>query len=386
MSSGSSVPSSTIGVGHAHHRQVLVALAATVARLRAALLAGPEVVPHVVGEHAVLDEHVALGGVALVVDGDACPTRPVIVPSSTRVTSGEATCSPTLPAIDAAHPSATRSASSPWPHASWNSTPPLPCLITTGIAPLGAGRASQLGERLAGGLAGELLDVDGVEQLEADGVADRLGSRSACRCRRRPRTDAQQRADDLSSSASTPSVLATRTCFAAVAVAGRHLDDLRPERPGGLVHALRAARPWRPWRPSSGSCSTVLRPVGRRAGERDGAHSAAALAGRRSGRTCGRGQSRPRTRSAVWAKPVVSPATTRMPAPRSRPLETCSTLPSSRPADVERLSSAYTSAKSAPVRTAPASTRSSTSESIIPPSLRAPLTASRRCPATIGLA
>ncbi len=45
-------------------------------------------------------------------------------------------------------------------------------------------------------------------------------------------------------------------------------------------------------------------------------------------------------RSLVWANPVVSPATTRMPAPRSRPLVTCSTRPSSSPADVERLSSA----------------------------------------------
>ena len=41
-------------------------------------------------------------------------------------------------------------------------------------------------------------------------------------------------------------------------------------------------------------------------------------------------------RSLVWANPVVSPAITRMPAPRSRPLVTCSTRPSSSPADVDR--------------------------------------------------
>jgi hypothetical protein len=57
-------------------------------------------------------------------------------------------------------------------------------------------------------------------------------------------------------------------------------------------------------------------------------------------------------RSAVCAKPVVSPFTTRMPAPRSRPLVTCSIRPSSSPADVDRLSSTNTSANSAPVRTA----------------------------------
>ena len=39
----------------------------------------------------------------------------------------------------------------------------------------------------------------------------------------------------------------------------------------------------------------------------------------------------------MWANPVVSPLTTRMPAPRSRPLLTCSIRPSSRPADVDAL-------------------------------------------------
>ena len=54
-------------------------------------------------------------------------------------------------------------------------------------------------------------------------------------------------------------------------------------------------------------------------------------------------------RSAVWAKPVVSPTTTRMPAPRSRPEVSSSTLPSSSRADDDRLSSTKTSAKSPPV-------------------------------------
>ena len=54
-------------------------------------------------------------------------------------------------------------------------------------------------------------------------------------------------------------------------------------------------------------------------------------------------------RSAVWAKPVVSPTTTRMPAPRSRPEVSSSTLPSSSRADDDRLSSTKISAKSPPV-------------------------------------
>src|SRR5579884_202922 len=71
---------------------------------------------------------------------------------------------------------------------------------------------------------------------------------------------------------------------------------------------------------------------------------------------------RPRSvRSAVWANPVVSPTTTRMPAPRSRPEPSSSTRPSSSDADVLRRSSTNTSANSPPVRRAPPSTRSSTS-------------------------
>ena len=68
-------------------------------------------------------------------------------------------------------------------------------------------------------------------------------------------------------------------------------------------------------------------------------------------------------RSAVYANPVVSPLITRMPAPESRPLETCSTRPSSRPAPIERLSSMNTSEKPAPVERPFASTRDSTVES-----------------------
>ena len=50
------------------------------------------------------------------------------------------------------------------------------------------GPGAQLGDRLARGLAGEFLDVDGVEDLEADGVAHRLVAGLHARCRRpRPR-------------------------------------------------------------------------------------------------------------------------------------------------------------------------------------------------------
>ena len=70
-------------------------------------------------------------------------------------------------------------------------------------------------------------------------------------------------------------------------------------------------------------------------------------------------------RSAVCAKPVVSPTTTRMPAPRSRPVTRSSTRRSSSTAAVERTSSANTSAKSPPLRKAACSVRRMTESSIM---------------------
>ncbi len=60
-------------VRHAGHGQVAVALPPTVAARRASFLARPHDVPHVVGEHAVLDEDVALRGMTLVVDRERSP-------------------------------------------------------------------------------------------------------------------------------------------------------------------------------------------------------------------------------------------------------------------------------------------------------------------------
>ena len=73
-------------------------------------------------------------------------------------------------------------------------------------------------------------------------------------------------------------------------------------------------------------------------------------------------------RSAVWAKPVVSPTTTRMPAPRSRPLVSSSILESSSSAEVDLRSSTNTSANSPPVAIATPSVSRRTCGSSIAPS------------------
>ena len=196
----------------------------------------------------------------------------------------------------------------------------------------------ELGHRLAGGVAGELLDVDGVEDLEPDRVAHRLEAGLHAGVAVGDGADAQQAADDLVVGEQAVAV-GDEHPLAAVAVAGRHLHDRRAGGAGGVVDAaqqldlvglgdlVRVALDVVDARsPFDGVRATVrVPPPPRRA-----AAAAASAAARR-----------PRSvRSLVWAKPVVSPATTRMPAPRSRPLVTCSTRPSSSAADVERLSSA----------------------------------------------
>ena len=79
------------------------------------------------------------------------------------------------------------SASRPWPHASWNRTPPLPLLRTTGTTPLGAGRADSLRMARSRGQPGQLLDVVACRTAPSRRWRRSTRGRSACRCRRSPR-------------------------------------------------------------------------------------------------------------------------------------------------------------------------------------------------------
>ncbi len=161
------------------------------------------------------------------------PHSPPIVPSSTMVTPGVATRSPTRPLnTEALLP--TRSASSPWPHASWNSTPPPPEPMTTGICPLGAGRAASLVRARCGRPAGQLVDVVEVEQLEADGVADALAAGLHAGVAGGHARHGEERLDLVVGGQQAVAV-GHQDLAAAVAVAGRHLADGAALGPGGLV-------------------------------------------------------------------------------------------------------------------------------------------------------
>ena len=187
---------------------MLVALAAAVARRGPPLLAGPQPVPHVVGEHAVLDEDVAGGRPALVVDGERAPlaAHGAVVDQRDQ---GAGHQLADLADVDRGvlHDVV---GLEPVPAGLVEEDPPAPTGQHDGQL-AGRRRAGrQLGQGPAGRRAGHLLDVDAVEELEALGAGDGLEARSACRCRPVATHDTVKRVRTWSSSASTPSVLATR--------------------------------------------------------------------------------------------------------------------------------------------------------------------------------
>ena len=199
--------------------------------------------------------------------------------------------------------------------------------MTTGISPDGAGTGLELDDRLPCGVAWRALrrrrsrHSRGIEQLPPDRCVRATGTRSACRCRRRPPREMRASTRTTSSRASRPSLLATSTLLAAVAIAGRHLHHLGADRHGLHRRSSGAARPWTPWAPSRARarpgvdhlrlargkrprCERPHRPGSRPLQRRRPMPLRRARTG--SDRWCGRSR---------WSHRLI----TRMPTPRSRP-------------------------------------------------------------------
>src|SRR5689334_15744020 len=104
------------------------------------------------------------------------PRRPASVPSSTTVTPGAATFSPSMPA-NADVPLRLKSPSKPWPIASCSSTPGQPGPSTTVMLPAGASTDSRLtsATRTASRAAG----VDELAEAEASAAAGAAGFAAA---------------------------------------------------------------------------------------------------------------------------------------------------------------------------------------------------------------
>ena len=103
---------------------------------------------------------------------------------------------------------ATRSASSPWPQASWNSTPPPPGPTTTGMVPLGAGRAFSL-VRARRAARRAMSDTSQASKSSNPSVRPAV-SRPVCIPVSPAAThDTENRVRTWSSAASRPSLLAT---------------------------------------------------------------------------------------------------------------------------------------------------------------------------------
>ena len=129
-----------VGVGHARHGDVVVALAAAGAGVGGSHEAGGELVGEVALEDAVLDEDVFLGGVALVVDVDGAAAVGHAAVVDDGDLGADATCWPMRPAKAEVF-LRLKSASRPWPTASWSRTPGQPGPRTTSISPAGAAMA-----------------------------------------------------------------------------------------------------------------------------------------------------------------------------------------------------------------------------------------------------
>ena len=236
------------------------------------------------------------------------------VPSSTSVTSGDATSSPTWPVnTDASF--STRSASSPWPHASWNSTPPAPRCSTTGSLPDGAGtRVEQRDARAVRPRARDVFGLDLVEELEARSCDRALRSPVCMPVSPVATHCTMNRVRTWSSSASRPSELATRMrrrASAYDAVTWRDRVALAARGGVGPREQLDLARLLDRLRAGS---STSCGPVG---GLRASSATTCACRRRRRAPRPAAASAAARSpsveRSAVCANPVVSPRTTRMP-------------------------------------------------------------------------
>ncbi|CCM66003.1 hypothetical protein BN381_90074 [Candidatus Microthrix parvicella RN1] len=229
---GFAFPAQQIGVGHAHHRQVLVALAATVAGAGTAFLPGPQQIPHEIGQHAVFDQHVALGGTALIVDGEGTPFaahRAVVnqrhqrrghllthTPGKDRRRLPNQIGLQAVAARLVEHHATTPRTDHHGAGARWR---------RTGV---------QLDDRPAGGTLGQLLHAVVVKQLKSDRVADALASGLHAGVAVGHRRHRKQRAYLVVGRQHTIGVGHLNTA-PAVPVAGRNLTDRRSGRPGRAI-------------------------------------------------------------------------------------------------------------------------------------------------------
>ena len=223
-----------VGVGHAHHRQMLVALAAAVARAVSALLFGSEVIPHVIHQHAVLDQHIAAGRVAFVVYRVAAPLvghRAVVYerhqrrshqladpPGEDRSVLGDVVG---FQAVAASFVEQNAAASFADHHRHRARR---------------GGAGLELGDCSAGGFAGQLFHIVAVEDFKAHRVADgfpaglhsAVAHSNACDRKRR---------FHLVVSAVDASAVGHHESAAVVAVAAGNLRDVLVHRAGGRIHA-----------------------------------------------------------------------------------------------------------------------------------------------------
>ena len=191
-------------------------------------------VPHVVGEHAVLDEHVPLGGVTFVVEAERAPLSGHRAIVDERDVLGRDLLTD-LAGVDAGALGdgiglQSVAAGLVEQHAA---TPPLD---DDGHRSRRRRSGRQFGRRHARCVAGESLDVDAVERLETDGVADRLKPCLHPRVAVGDHVDPGHRPGDRVRREHSVGV-GDEDVLTAVGIRRRHLDHRLARRPSGFVDA-----------------------------------------------------------------------------------------------------------------------------------------------------
>ena len=239
--------------------------------------------------------------------------------------------------------------------------PPLPPARTMGTSPEGAGRAESLARARVAAVWAMSSTASALEDLEAFGAGQRLVPGLHAGVAVGDALDVEA-GPDLVVGGEEPVGVRDEDPTAAVADADLDLGDGVAGGTGGVVGS-REELELAGLVDAAGKGAIAAVVAGERA-ERDGAGRVARPRGRRRRRPGPRPGGRARRGRRCGQNPVVSPSTTRMPAPRERPEESSSIRRSSRTAPDVTASSAKTSAMSPPACRAVDRTRSSTSGSM----------------------
>ena len=219
-------------VGHPDHRQMRVALTPTIARRHPAFIAAAQPIPHVVGEDAVADQLVALGGMALVVNGQRAPLGSHRAVIDQRHAAGRHLRA--NPAGEHRRALAHQIGFEPMPACLMEQDPAPAAGDHHGHLAARRGTGRELRDGALRGTLGEFSRIVVVEQLPAHRVADGLAASLQAAVATRDASHREQRPHLVIGRADAMGV-GHQDPAAALAIAGSHLGDGLVRGAGGII-------------------------------------------------------------------------------------------------------------------------------------------------------